>query len=219
MVDTMTDDPTTPGAAPRRYGGRDAADRQSQRRAQLIEAGLDQLGASEAISVRGTCKRAGLVGRYFYESFTDRTELTRAVYDHVVERVATAATAAVADAGADRDTLIRAGLRAVIRTVSADPRLGRVLFAADPALAELLTARAESSRFFVGLLAGTATDFYRVEHDDRLDAVAHFLVGGFGQMVTAWLSGVPAMSEDQLVDVGTELFAAVAGAIQPTPTD
>ncbi len=80
------------GDGGRVYGGQERDQRTSERRGQLIEAGLDLLGSAEgdhALTVRGVCKQAGLATRYFYESFTDRDALTVAVYDHVVDRIAT----------------------------------------------------------------------------------------------------------------------------------
>jgi len=55
-----------------RYGGKDAAQRQAERRARFIEAGLDLFGREPGY--RGTtlaelCKTAGLSSRQFYEQF------------------------------------------------------------------------------------------------------------------------------------------------------
>ncbi|WP_460307371.1 TetR/AcrR family transcriptional regulator [Actinocorallia aurea] len=55
-----------------RYGGKDAAQRQAERRARFIEAGLDLFGGGPGY--RGTtladlCKQAGLSSRQFYEQF------------------------------------------------------------------------------------------------------------------------------------------------------
>ncbi|GAA3220500.1 TetR/AcrR family transcriptional regulator [Actinocorallia longicatena] len=58
--------------AERRYGGKDAAQRQAERRARFLEAGLDLFG--RAPGYRGTslaevCRAAGLSSRQFYEEF------------------------------------------------------------------------------------------------------------------------------------------------------
>src|SRR5205807_2521139 len=78
--------------APRVYAGVEGDQRVAERRARLMAAGLDLLGSAEGdptLSVRAVCRRAGLVARYFYESFADRDALATAVYDHVVEDSAT----------------------------------------------------------------------------------------------------------------------------------
>jgi len=60
-------------------------DRQTLRRDELVAAGVGLLGgeAGPALTVRAVCREASLTERYFYESFTDRDEFVRAVYDHV----------------------------------------------------------------------------------------------------------------------------------------
>src|SRR5579875_1024969 len=86
----------------RPYRGVEAAERQAERRRRLLAAGLDLLGADEGstaeLTVRGICRRAGLAARYFYESFTDKDELTSAVFDWVVADLAATTQAAVAAA-------------------------------------------------------------------------------------------------------------------------
>ena len=53
-----------------------------------IAAGVGLLGgaAGPALTVRAVCRAAGLTERYFYESFADRDEFVRAVYDDVCTR-------------------------------------------------------------------------------------------------------------------------------------
>ena len=66
----------------RPYRGIDAAERLAQRRARLIDAGLEILGAAppaRELTVRTICGGAGVAMRYFYESFTDREDFVRAV--------------------------------------------------------------------------------------------------------------------------------------------
>jgi AcrR family transcriptional regulator len=99
------------------YGGQEGDARRAERRAQLIEAGLDLLGSDDGdhtLSVRGVCKRAGLATRYFYESFTDRDALIVAVYDHVVQRIATSTLEAVSTAGPGEREIVEAGVRNIV---------------------------------------------------------------------------------------------------------
>ncbi|EUA51642.1 bacterial regulatory s, tetR family protein [Mycobacterium xenopi 3993] len=58
------------------------------RRDRLIAAGVQLLGGEQgpAVTVRAVCRKAGLTERYFYESFSDRDEFVRAVYDDVCTR-------------------------------------------------------------------------------------------------------------------------------------
>jgi AcrR family transcriptional regulator len=116
------------GARP--YGGIDAADRLASRRAKLLEAGLDLLGAdvpqAVELTVRGICRQAGLTARYFYESFADKDEFVSAVFDTVITDLAAKTQAVVQSAPPDQQT--RAGIANIVRTIAGDARIGRLLF-------------------------------------------------------------------------------------------
>lgn len=201
------------GAADTRlYGGVTGAGRKAERRAGLVEAGLELLGGAEGdrLTVRRVCQHAGLATRYFYESFADRDELVSAVYEHVVQTVATATLAAVETADPPPQAKIRTGLTQLVSAVAGDPRHGRVLFSVtlvDPLLAR---RRLESSRFFAQLLMGQAREVYGVPDSPALELVAQFIVGGLAQTLTAWLSGALPVSEAELVAECAELFIAIA---------
>ncbi|NIJ12052.1 AcrR family transcriptional regulator [Saccharomonospora amisosensis] len=195
------------------YGGVAGADRTAERRAQLIEAGLELLGAAEGepnLSVRGVCRQSGLATRYFYESFADRDALVAAVYDHVVQGLAAATLAAVEAAPHDARQKVRAGLGRLVRYVAEDPRRGRLLF--SPALggSVLAARRAESARLFVRLLGLQAREFYGIDDSARLAVVSELLVGGLAQVLTAWLGGALSLSEEEIVEQCTEVFVGVA---------
>src|SRR5690349_9939893 len=68
-----------------RWSGVPLADRQALRRSELIAAGTALLGGPEgpSLTVRAVCRATALTERYFYESFSDRDEFVRAVYDEV----------------------------------------------------------------------------------------------------------------------------------------
>jgi len=73
--------PSTPGTTGRRYGGIDPEERQRQRKAKLIEAGLAVFGEQgyHNSTVRDVCKQAPLTSRYFYENFDGMEALFKAV--------------------------------------------------------------------------------------------------------------------------------------------
>ena len=75
----------TSGQRRGRWSGVPLQDRQALRRDELIAAGVTLLGGASgpALTVRAVCREAGLTERYFYESFTDRDDFVRAVYDDV----------------------------------------------------------------------------------------------------------------------------------------
>ena len=104
------------------YGGVSAEERVADRRARLLEAGLECFGTagSPATGVKDVCRAAGLTDRYFYESFKDGRALFLAVFDDVTDAlfgaVAEAVLAVAPDAGGpaarrDRDVPARARRR------------------------------------------------------------------------------------------------------------
>jgi AcrR family transcriptional regulator len=186
----------------RPYRGIDAADRLASRRARLLAAGLDLLGADERdaaeLTVRGVCRRAGVAARYFYESFADKDEFVAAVFDWVIAELAVTTQAAVAAAPPQEQT--RAGMTNIVRTVGGDPRVGRLLFSAHLANAVLVRKRVQSSALFAMLSGRHVENALGVGENDRIKAAAHFVVGGVAQTISAWLAGAVRLGPDQLVD-------------------
>ncbi|GAA3754827.1 TetR/AcrR family transcriptional regulator [Salinactinospora qingdaonensis] len=202
------------------YGGVEGDERQAERRMQLIEAGLDILGSDSgdaSLTVRGVCKQAGLATRYFYESFAGRDALAIAVYDHVIEEMATTTLAAVTAAPAEARAKIRAGLENIARTIAADPRRGRLLFSVALTNSLLLHRRVHSSRLFAGLLGDQAKAFYGISEETDIEPTTQFIVGGLSQTFTAWLDGTLELDQRRLVDRCTEIFLAIS-ELRPAPS-
>jgi AcrR family transcriptional regulator len=185
----------------RPYRGVEAPERLAQRRQRFLEAGLDILGTDDSdaeLTVRAVCRRAGLNARYFYENFTDRDELVAAVFDWVISQIA--ATAQAAAAAAKPKDRNRAVMADIVRTVADDPRIGRLVFSSQLSNAVVARKRAESGALFAMLSGEHASTALRTAQNDRIKAAAHFVVGGVGQTISAWLAGVVRLTPDQLVD-------------------
>ncbi len=200
----------TPGARP--YRGVEATQRLATRRNRLLAAGLELLGEDQqnisAVTVRGVCRQAGLAARYFYESFADKDEFVASVFDRVVAELATTTQAAVAVVPADEQT--RAGMANIVRTIADDARIGRLLFSTQLADPVIVRKRAESSALFAILSGQHVGSALRVPANDRIKAAAHFVVGGVGQTISAWLAGDIRLDPDQLVDQLTALLNELA---------
>ncbi len=102
------------------------------------------------LTVRAICAQAGLGVRYFYESFTDKDDFVGAVFDSVIADIAATTQAAVASAPPDEQA--RAGMANVVRAISADPRVGRLLFSVELSNTVIVRKRAESTALFAALL-------------------------------------------------------------------
>ncbi|WP_089244724.1 TetR/AcrR family transcriptional regulator [Rhodococcoides kyotonense] len=195
--------------SPRTYGGVDGSARVAERRRMLIEAGLDLLGTTEPeLTVRGVCRTAGVASRYFYESFADKNALMEAVYDKVIDDITSTALAATRSSSNKERERVHGAVQAIVRCIAEDPRRGRLLFSATVSNDVLAAKRAESTRMFAGLLAAQASEFYGTEADDRLNLTTHYVVGGFAQVLTAWLGGELELDEDAVVAQCTDLLTA-----------
>jgi AcrR family transcriptional regulator len=131
----------------RPYGGVSADDRRADRRARLIEAGLEVLGDRgwAGTTVRGVCAEAGLSERYFYESFGDGDRLLAAIFDSVASDAAKAVLTAVEAAPHDAAAKARAGIDAFVRMLAEHPRRARAMLVLVNHLAQLFVASAQVS--------------------------------------------------------------------------
>jgi AcrR family transcriptional regulator len=194
-----------------RYAGVEAPDRIATRRARLLDAALDLLGANgwQAATVREICARARLTPRYFYESFPDRDALLLELFDQIAQEGAAAVLEAVAAAPEDdARASARAAIGAFVSLLTDDPRKARVLFVEAMGSEALTRRRFETLRIFAQLVAGQARAFYRMQDapDPLVDESALMLVGGMAEILLAWLDGRLRVTRRQLIDDCTELF-------------
>jgi AcrR family transcriptional regulator len=201
----------------RPYRGVDAVARVADRRRRLLDAGLDLLGAAgedpAELTVRAICGQAALGVRYFYESFNDKDDFVAAVFDSVIADIAATTQAAVAAASPAEQA--RAAMANVVRTISADPRVGRLLFSVELSNTVIVRKRAESTALFAALLFAHAGAHGALDND-QVKAASHFAVGGVGQAISAWLSGEVELDHDELVKLLAALIDQLA-AMPPRP--
>jgi AcrR family transcriptional regulator len=197
------------------YRGVAAEERRAERRARLLEATLDLVGAGgwQAATVRGVCARAGLTTRYFYESFASRDALVLALFDAITEQAAVRVLTAVAAAPDDAERKAHAAVGAFVDLLVEDPRKARVAFAETAGNDGLTQRRREGQRMFARLTAEQALAFYGApaEADRIVHITATLLAGGFSELLTAWLDGDVEATRDELVDDCAALFAAAGG--------
>ncbi|MCW2589807.1 MAG: transcriptional regulator [Mycobacterium sp.] len=173
-----------------RWSGVPLQDRQTLRRDELVAAGVQLLGgaAGPALTVRAVCRAAGLTERYFYESFADRDEFVRAVYDDVCS----AAMSALTTADTPRDAVER-----FVTLMVDDPVRGRVLLIAPEREPVLAKSGAEWMPSFIDLLQRKLT---RITDPAKQAMVATGLVGALTALFTAYLNGRLATTREQFID-------------------
>jgi AcrR family transcriptional regulator len=197
------------------YGGVSGPDRAAERRARLLEAALQLVGTdgAQAATVRAVCAQAGLIPRYFYESFAGRDELVAALLEDVAGQATARVLAAVAAAPDDAPAKVSAAIGAFVDLLDEDPRRARVLF--TEGIGGPLTAqRLQLERAFAAVIAAQGREFYgTAPGDDRIvDVTALLLASGLGSLMLAWLQGELPLTRDELVEDVTALFVAAGEA-------
>ena len=176
-----------------RWSGVPLSDRQALRRDELIAAGVDLLGGPDgpALTVRAVCKASGLTERYFYESFSDRDEFVRAVYDDVCAR----AVSALTSAATARDAVER-----FVALMVDDPARGRVLLVAPTVEPVLTRSGANWMPSFIELLQHKVTRITEITEPAMQAMVATALLGSLTALFIAYLNGRLAATREQFID-------------------
>ncbi|BBX31972.1 hypothetical protein MMAG44476_20362 [Mycolicibacterium mageritense DSM 44476 = CIP 104973] len=184
------------GQRSRRWSGVPLGERSALRRDELIAAGVKLLGSAEgpALTVRAVCRDAELTERYFYESFADRDEFVRAVYDDVC----TKAMAALSTAQTPREAVER-----FVALMVDDPTRGRVLLLAPESEPVLTRSGAEWMPSFIDLLQHKLT---RIADPVRQAMVATSLIGALTALFTAYLNDRLPASREQFIDYCVDLL-------------
>ena len=169
------------------------------RRDELVGAGVQLLGGEggPAITVRAVCREAGLTERYFYESFADRDDFVRAVYDDVCTRAMSTWMSA---------TTPREAVERFVALMVDDPVRGRVLLLAPAVEPVLVRSGAEWMPNFIDLLQGKLS----VGDPVRQNMIATSLIGGLTALFTAYLDGRLTATREQFIDYCVEMLLSRA---------
>jgi AcrR family transcriptional regulator len=183
-----------------RWSGVPLEDRQALRREELITAGVQVLGqeSGPAVTVRAVCREAGLTERYFYESFADRDDFVRAVYDDVCARAMSTLMSA---------TTPREAVERFVALMVDDPVRGRVLLLAPAVEPVLVASGAEWMPSFIDLLQRKLS---QIGDPVRQNMIATSLIGGLTALFTAYLGGRLAATRQQFIDYCVEMLLSPA---------
>jgi AcrR family transcriptional regulator len=177
----------------RNYGGRSADERRRDRRERLIAAGLE-LFATEgyaATTVQRICDEAGVIARYFYESFETREALLTEVFFSIVGETVSAVSRSLSDAPDDPVERTKRAIGAFVHSYLDDPRRGRIVClevgGVSPALERLRWTEMER---FTALVEAEcerlAEQGLLPRRDSRMGGVA--LAGATNQLIVDYLS-------------------------------
>lgn len=180
-----------------------AEQRHEHRRTRLVDAAIELIGTRgvPAATVTAVCAESRVTSRYFYQHFSDRDALLRAVYQQLYATLQDVVVQAIPDAGAAPDVLAYAPIRALVDMIENDPRLARILFvesATEPLLREL---RSQLMAGFANLVLREAR--LHLDIADSAVGVAHLAstlgVGGLFEVLRRWLDNELGFTTDELV--------------------
>lgn len=186
--------PSTPGTPGRRYGGIDSEERQRQRKAKLIEAGLAVFGEQgyHQSTVRDVCKQAQLTSRYFYESFESMEALFRAVYIDVSRELMQSTIMSLASCQPEPEKLAEAALRTFYEFIRHDPHRARVTLIDVLNVGEGMNALTDKAhQDFAHLIGGFMYQMFpKLAQKGELDflVLANGLVGANTRIATQWVA-------------------------------
>jgi AcrR family transcriptional regulator len=156
-----------------------------------------------ALTVRAVCRQASLTERYFYESFSDRDEFVRAVYDDVCTRAMATLTSAKTP---------REAVEKFVELMVDDPVRGRVLLLAPTVEPILTRSGAEWMPNFIELLQRKLS---RIGDPVLQKMVATSLVGGLTGLFIAYLNGRLGATRKQFIDYCVNMLLSTAATYVP----
>ncbi|MCV7412649.1 hypothetical protein AWC05_18680 [Mycobacterium florentinum] len=203
----------------RDYDGKTAAERVAERRARLVDAGIELFGelGYAGTSIRAVLRQAELRDRYFGESFADLDALLAAVYDQLIDEEVSACRAAV-----DATTGASEGARAMIDTISrgldGNPGHARIklreVFSGGPMVA---LQRQEGLRKLAQLVADLLPAVDGIDDRRRL-LLGVGVVAAADAYLLAWLDGELDVTREDVVDLVTQVFDSVAAGMTVSPS-
>jgi AcrR family transcriptional regulator len=207
----------SPPRPSRRYAGKDPEERAAERRARLLDAGLELFGTIgfAAASIEAICAGARVSTRTFYELFATKERLILAVDARIVERTAERIGLALAGAGAGVSDRVTVGLTAYAAGFVEDPRTARVHFF------EVLAVVADSDQHrrvtgdqLMELFLGQGEEMMAVGLIPRRDLTitSGALLGATRYAMTDWAISDGAYPMNDVIDELVRLYMLALGA-------
>jgi AcrR family transcriptional regulator len=191
--------------AGRRIHGLDAAEREEQRRTQLLESALDLFARNgyANTSVEQVCQRASVSTKSFYRIFENREDLYIAVYNKFSEDAFEQMYALLEAVPDDEEVATEQMLNALVRAYFEDPRRGVVIQGMARAITPRIERlRLENRRRAAAFLEGLWKHF-GIDGDTAGVAVA--VMGGIFDLFTSWLVDADPSDAEQLDELAADV--------------
>ena len=189
------------------YGGRSEPERRADRRARLIDAGVELFGTEgwSGATIERLCVEAGVATRSFYEEFSSREALLLAVYEQVMSGVVTAVLPLALEANRSPQERIRIGLSGYVAYLTEDPRRAKIVHREVRAAGVLEQDRQAMLLRFADIIAKEA----RLERGPGGRVLGLALAGAVTEVLVDWVAQPePRPPTSPMVDTLVRLFVA-----------
>lgn len=196
----------------------------AERRERLLDAALEVFVARGFANsrVRDVCREADLTERYFYESFADKEALLVALAERIVADLVLAVGPAIELAQTEARPAIDAASRAVVRSLTGDPRRARIVLVEVVGVSAAIEAirRAHIARLaevIRGAVAGAFGPWALTSPEVEL--VARALVGAAQELLVAYVRDELKLDEGALIENLGRLLLRARPVIQALAQD
>ncbi|GII61630.1 TetR family transcriptional regulator [Sphaerisporangium krabiense] len=200
-------------ATGRDYRGMTAEQRLADRKERLMSAAYTLFAGAgfNATTIERLCAAARISNRAFYECFTGREDLMRAVYDRCVEETLQAVAKAIGEAPPDTDSRILAGIATYITFVTRDRRRAKIMHLEVRRAGDILTPhRRRAVAGYTQMIEKTLGELPGAP-PERLHLLSLALVGAIQELLVEWvLADVKPPLED-LIDTAVHIFRSSFG--------
>ncbi|WP_285706574.1 TetR/AcrR family transcriptional regulator [Microtetraspora sp. NBRC 16547] len=192
----------------REYRGMSAEQRLADRRERLITAAYTLFAnpGFHGTTIERLCATARISNRAFYECFSGRDDLMRAVYDRCVEETLASVSAAIEQAPPTLDDRIVAGIGEYVRFVTKDVRRARVMHVEVRRAGDVLSSARQRSVLEFTKVIEHATDDVRHRPPLEPHLLSLGLIGAITELLIEWTLTDPAPSVDRLVATAIHIF-------------
>ncbi|GAA3835874.1 TetR/AcrR family transcriptional regulator [Sphaerisporangium flaviroseum] len=201
-------------ATGRDYRGMTAEQRLADRRERLLSAAYTSFAGVgfTATTIERLCAAARISNRAFYECFTSREDLMRAVYDRCVGETLLSVAKAIGEAPPDPESKIQAGIRQYITFVTRDIRRARIMHLEVRRAGDILTAhRQRAVGDFTQMIEETVGDL-----PDGLPGRTHLLalgmVGAIQELLIEWVLADVQPPLEHLIEAAVHIFRRSFGS-------
>lgn len=188
----------------RPWRGKSPEQRVAERREQLLDAALEIFTTEgfHGSRVRDVCRQAGLTERYFYESFAGKEALLVALAEQIVADLLDAAAPGIALVAQDLDAGVDAASRAVVCSLTDDPRRARILFVEVVGVSrEIEDQRRAIIAGLAGVVRAAAAQAFGpwVTESVETELVSRAVIGAVQELLVAHVRGELSLDQDDLI--------------------